>query len=189
MVMAIDQQSTGHDQPAHQAIPTDQSDCGITSTPGQDGDLTIDTGMDQQSSGHDQGATIPLAEAARQLGISVKTARRWIKAGRLPAVLADGAYGQEYRIPRTAITTTRQVVDVVKVERLNDPDALALAIVHALGQAQQPLLERIAGLEEEVRALRQDLAERIKLIEAPQEAKADDATLPQRAPWWRFWAR
>ena len=45
----------------------------------------------------DQGLTI--AQAAKALGVSPKTIRRYIKDGKISSVLAPGKYGEEYRIP------------------------------------------------------------------------------------------
>ncbi len=42
--------------------------------------------------------TVTIKEAAKISGISATTIRRYIKAGRLNAVLSRGRYGQEYRI-------------------------------------------------------------------------------------------
>jgi excisionase family DNA binding protein len=44
----------------------------------------------------DQGVTI--AQAAKTLGVSPKTIRRHIKDGKIPHVLVQGKFGEEYRI-------------------------------------------------------------------------------------------
>ena len=44
----------------------------------------------------DQGYTI--AQAAKTLGVSPKTIRRHIKDGKIPHVLVQGKFGEEYRI-------------------------------------------------------------------------------------------
>lgn len=54
--------------------------------------------------------TITLTEAATRLGISTKTARRWVKVGRLAATLEPGEHGPEYRVAVEALTAA-QVVD------------------------------------------------------------------------------
>lgn len=46
---------------------------------------------------------LSIAQAAECLGVSTKTVRRWIKAGKLPAELIPGLYGPEYRIPASAV--------------------------------------------------------------------------------------
>ena len=44
----------------------------------------------------EQGLTI--AQAARALGVSTRTVRRFIKSGKIQAVLTPGPFGEEYRI-------------------------------------------------------------------------------------------
>lgn len=157
------------------------------------------------SSDHSPGDThtLSLTDAAAQLGISVKTARRWIKSGKLPAELVDGPYGQEYRVLSSAITVTREVVDVVRVERANDPQALAMVIVQAVDQAierrERPLLDLLQQQSEAMAELHKDLtAVRLQLakIEGEQARAAaavqttgQDVDQATRAPRWQFWRR
>ncbi len=46
---------------------------------------------------------LSLQEAADLLGVHPRTLRRWIIAGRLPAVLIPGRFGGEYRIAEDAL--------------------------------------------------------------------------------------
>lgn len=46
---------------------------------------------------------LTIEEAAHRLGVSQRTVRRLIKAGKLPAELTPGLYGPEYRIPASAV--------------------------------------------------------------------------------------
>lgn len=98
---------------------------------------------------------VGIKEAAKQMGVSDKTIRRWIRDGKLPAELVEGPYGKEYAIPVTALKTAQVVVDVVKVERPTDPDKLALAVASAVAQAVQAetkaLRDQIAILEAQLR--------------------------------------
>ena len=92
---------------------------------------------------------ISLHEASRQLGISVRTARRWIKAGTLPATLRPGRYGLAYIVPIAAVTHLREE--------------------HGLGRSvAEPSLRDLAaaieGLRVEVQRLREDVA---RLRDAP----------------------
>ena len=106
-----------------------------------------------------QGLTI--AQAAKSLGVSTRTVRRFIKSGKVEAELVPGPFGQEYRIlklpakPRekkpidnmpypTPVQTPVQFIDMVR--ELQDKN---LALAAQLGAAT----ERIRSLEREVRLL------------------------------------
>ena len=113
-----------------------------------------------------QGLTI--SEAARKLGVSSRTVRRFIKSGKIDAELVPGPFGQEYRIlslPRdlrktkpidnTPGQTPSQVMDIIR--ELQEKN---LALAAQLGAAT----ERIRSLENEV-----------KLLVAAK----------RKQPWWR----
>ena len=102
-----------------------------------------------------QGLTI--SEAARSLGVSTRTVRRFIKSGKIQAELVLGVFGQEYRIlslPRefhkpkpvdnTLGQTHSQVMDIIR--ELQEKN---LALAAQLGVAT----ERIRNLESEVKLL------------------------------------
>ncbi len=106
-----------------------------------------------------QGLTI--AQAARSLGVSSRTVRRFIKSGKIHAELVPGPFGQEYRIlelplelrkPKpvddtpyqTPVQAPIQVMDIVR--ELQEKN---LALAAQLGAAT----ERIRNLENEVRLL------------------------------------
>ena len=114
--------------------------------------------------------TVPLAEAAAQLGVHEKTLRRWIRNQKIPAMLIPGPYGPEYRIPTSAITTANQVIDVVKVERPTDPQTLALAVARAMDEHQRSLLSTLAEQGAELSRVREELAlMRTELTDRTQE--------------------
>ena len=116
-----------------------------------------------------QGLTI--SEAAKSLGVSTRTVRRFIKSGKIHAEFVPGAFGQEYRIPtlprelhkskpvdNTPVQNPVQVMDIIR--ELQDKN---LALAAQLGAAT----ERIRNLEN-----------RVKLLTAA------------RQPWWkRLFAR
>jgi len=110
-----------------------------------------------------QGFTV--AEAARSLGVSTRTIRRFIKSGKIHAELMPGQFGAEYRISElppdvrgvkkpdnttvqgfvnTTVQTSSQFIDVVR--ELQDKN---LALAAQLGAAT----ERIRNLESQVRLL------------------------------------
>ena len=116
-----------------------------------------------------QGLTI--AQAAKSLGVSTRTIRRFIKSGKIEADLVPGPFGQEYRIlelPENLhkrkpvdnipypppVQTPVQVMDIIR--ELQEKN---LALAAQLGVAT----ERIRNLESEVRLL----------------------TTASQRPWWK----
>ena len=108
---------------------------------------------------------LTIAQAAKSLGVSTRTVRRFIKSGKIGAELVDGAFGQEYRIRKlpaklykkkpeekpvdnipypTPVQTPVQFIDLVR--ELQEKN---LALAAQLGAAT----ERIRGLERDVRLL------------------------------------
>ena len=111
-----------------------------------------------------QGVTI--AQAAKSLGVSTRTVRRFIKSGKMKADLVTGPFGQEYRITElpqqlrkekpvdnTPVQTPTQTMDIIR--ELQEKN---LALAAQLGVAT----ERIRHLENQV-----------KLLTAP------------KPPWWK----
>ena len=62
--------------------------------------------------------TLSVKEAAARLGVSTRTIRRRIKDGTLQASLADGVYGQEYRIVLPTMTEKRKPNTSLKIKLL-----------------------------------------------------------------------
>jgi len=110
-----------------------------------------------------QGLTI--AEAARSLGVSSRTVRRYVKSGKIHAESVLGPFGQEYRIlelpvefrkskpvdntpsqssGQTSGQTPVQVIDIIR--ELQEKN---LALAAQLGVAT----ERIRNLEKDMRLL------------------------------------
>ena len=101
--------------------------------------------------------SLTIAQAARSLGVSTRTVRRFIKSGKIHAELIPGPFGQEYRILKlppdlhkpkpvdnTPGQTPSQLMDIVRgLQEKN------LALAAQLGAAT----ERIRNLEGEVRLL------------------------------------
>jgi excisionase family DNA binding protein len=114
---------------------------------------------------------LTIAQAAKSLGVSSRTVRRFIKSGKLHADLVPGPFGEEYRIlelppelgkvkpvdntpGQTLVQTPVQVIDIVR--ELQEKN---LALAAQLGAAT----ERIRNLEKEVRLL----------------------TAGRQRPWWK----
>ena len=126
-----------------------------------------------------QGETLTVAEAAEKLGVNDKTIRRWVKAGRLAAELADGPYGKQYRIPVDSLRTAQQALAVVTVDRGADPRVLALAVVQALEPRDAAFKADLEAMRREIDGLRHLLDERLpKHVQAVQSP----GHTPQRPP-------
>jgi excisionase family DNA binding protein len=104
---------------------------------------------------------LTIAEAAKSLGVSSRTVRRFIKSGKIKAELAEGPFGPEYRIlelppalsksksvdktpAQTSIQTPIPVMEIIR-----DLQEKNLALAAQLGAAT----ERIRSLEHEVKLL------------------------------------
>lgn len=129
-----------------------------------------------------QGEGLTIAETASQLGVSQKTVRRWIKAGRLPATREEGPYGPQYRVSTHAVQTAQQIIDVVKVERPTDPQTLALAVSRAIEERQMALITEVvrirdgllgemAILQQQVSALNEELARTREQLERSEQKR------------------
>jgi excisionase family DNA binding protein len=102
-----------------------------------------------------QGLTI--AQAARVLGVSARTVRRHIKAGKLHAELVDGHFGEEYRIPELPpelhrpkpLDKTPGQAPVQAMDVIMELQEKNLALAARLGAAA----ERIRNLENQVKLL------------------------------------
>jgi len=104
---------------------------------------------------------VSIAEAAKSLGVSSRTVRRYVKSGKIQAKLVQGSFGQEYRImelpvefrkskpvdntpPQSSVQTPVQVIDIIR--ELQEKN---MALAAQLGAAS----ERIRTLEKDVRLL------------------------------------
>ena len=105
-----------------------------------------------------QGYSIP--EAARQLGVSAVTIRRYIRQGKLEADKVEGKFGSEYRIPALPSELLGQTED--------RPAEQPLSYTALLEEIQQ--LNRELGYWQ---GRCEELAGQLKLLTAP------------KLPWWK----
>lgn len=110
---------------------------------------------------------LTIHEAARRLGVSERTIRRYVKAGRLHAALVDSRYGPTIDIAPDAIAAEREAAHLV--------EAPAAALVSAMREA---LADRDRETAAALDALR---AEVVQL-----RAEIHDV---RRRRWWPPWAR
>jgi len=111
-----------------------------------------------------QGITI--TQAAKSLGVSSRTIRRYIKSGKIDAQLVSGPFGEEYRILALPPELYRyQPLD-------NTPSQTpvqAMDIVRELQERNLTLAAQLGAAAERIR----NLENQIKLLTAAKQ------------PWWR----
>lgn len=139
-----------------------------------------------------------LKEAARKLGISETTARRWIRTGRLQARVIDGPYGPQYDIDPEALEAARNFdkmpVTVMGSGGVLPQEALIKAVQAA---AKEAVSEELLELKNEVEGIKMQLVNRIekqmawqeerdrKLLEAIREIQRRQEEM--RQPFWKRW--
>ncbi len=101
------------------------------------------------------GDWLTLPEAAARLGISVSTARRWIRESKLQATKQPGPYGLEYRIPLSEVTTAQEVKEVVQVQH-------PVELAHVAAVLERHLTERDGALRSELQSLRTELLDALR---------------------------
>jgi hypothetical protein len=97
------------------------------------------------------------------LGVSTRTLRRWIHAGKLQAELRPGPYGQQYLVPLKQLGAVQLVRDVERVEREREAEAIPQLV-------EDHLRERDDAVRAEVALLREEMRRILDGIEASQEA-------------------
>ena len=150
---------------------------------------TVDTPLDTTP-------WLTLAEAARMLGISEKTARRRARAGQLEARQVPTQHGPTWqvRLPNGVPTVDRvdsggtqpdRTASMLELVRMVG-DLQAKAEAAAMWQARAELLaERLAAAESRILALTAPPSS----VEAPGAPESPDPTMESSAPWWRAWWR
>jgi len=116
-----------------------------------------------------QGLTI--AQAARSLGVSSRTVRRFIKSGKISAELVLGPFGEEYRISELPQNLHKQKpIDNMSTQTSVQGHSHLIDIIRELQEKNLALAaqfgvatERIRNLENEVRLL----------------------TTAKQQPWWK----
>ncbi len=129
-----------------------------------------------------------IAEAAKVFGVSTKTIRRHIKDGKIPYVLVQGKYGEEYRILGLSQEQLKAVksddaaaaeegIDSGKTEAAESAGAgdkasfaelnskMALDIITDLQKTNLQLAAQLGAAQERIR----ELESQIRLLNAPKE--------------------
>jgi excisionase family DNA binding protein len=150
-------------------------------------------------------AWLSVPEAARELGVTPSTARRWCAAGKLDARKVRGSKGDEYQVPAAAVRArlSQEEPAQPRNEAAQAPHA-SNARIHA-SQAAQPSCARCAGAHLAAKTAARRMGEahgQVNRLTAENEwlkAQVDRLThLLEHAarstqhaarPWWRFWNR
>ena len=122
-----------------------------------------------------------IAQAAEKLGVSTRTIRRYIKAGKLRADLVNGPFGEEYRI-RELPEDLKKLEPIDPWTALEKRDPLAGASSDALGVLRD-LQEKNLALAAQLGAA----TERIRQLEGQLKTKTITDGQPPKAPWWQKW--
>jgi excisionase family DNA binding protein len=128
-----------------------------------------------------------ISEAAQELGVSTRTIRRHIKAGKITAVKIQGQFGEEYRIFELPKDVEEQIEDTVQegAEQSQDNEKEKTKLIPADDAVSS--LKIILDLQEKNIALAAQLGaatERIKNLESQIQLLSP----PQEAPkkhWWQ----
>ena len=110
--------------------------------------------------------SLTVTQAARSMGVSTRTVRRYIKSGKLNAQFIQGNHGGEFRI--SAIPPELIKGKTMDKERGQTMDTLQ-GLLHELQQQNLQLAAQLGAASERIRALENQ----VKLLTAGKQ------------PWWR----
>ncbi|AKG54333.1 excisionase family DNA binding protein [Dehalogenimonas sp. WBC-2] len=120
-------------------------------------------------------------QAAEKLGVSTRTIRRYIKAGKIQAFLVNGPFGEEYRIEELPD-------DLRKLDGLDNHSQTALDNHDPLSAASGDMMAIFRELQEKNLALAAQLGaatERVRQMEGQLKLLTDGR--PPKTPWWQKW--
>ena len=107
-----------------------------------------------------------IVQAAKSLGVSSRTVRRYIKSGKIDARLVSGPFGEEYRI----LALPRELYRYQPLDNTpSQTPVQAMDIVRELQERNLTLAAQFGAATERIR----NLENQIKLLTAAKQ------------PWWR----
>ena len=117
------------------------------------------------------GQVLTIAQAAKSLGVSTRTVRRFIKSGKIDAELVPGPFGQEYRILKLpAELRKKKPVDNVPYQTPIQPPVQVMDIIRELQEKNLVLAAQLGAAAERIRNLEGE----VRLL-----------TGARRQPWWK----
>lgn len=141
---------------------------------------------------------LSIAQAARELGVSTRTIRRFIKAGKLKAELINGTFGPEYRIPEIPAELKKLPAGTEKEEESGEVRSGAPTAITTPAPAESPdhILLMLKDLQEKNMVLAAQLGaatERIRNLETQVKQIAAPVTVTAapsgettvRKSWWQ----
>ena len=120
-------------------------------------------------------------EAAEKLGVSTRTIRRYIKAGKIRAELVKGSFGDEYRILELPPQFDPNLVMDEEPEPQPPPASGAFSSLELIRELQAKNLALAAQLGAAAERIH-NLEGQLKLLAAPADAQASK---PAHLHWWR----
>ena len=112
---------------------------------------------------------LSLKEAAEALGISLTTARRWVRTGRLRATIREGPHGPEYMVTQEELERAKQENPAPVTVILPDPkDQQGVTVPREwLAQAMRQALEEALAntLAQMTKGMEDTLATLVKGVE------------------------
>jgi MerR family copper efflux transcriptional regulator len=115
---------------------------------------------------------LSIAQTARKLGISTRTVRRYIKAGKIKAELVSGQFGEEYRVlelPPELYQVGTEGENPTPGQCPGQSLGQAIDIIRELQDKNLTLAAQLGAATERIR----NLENQVKLLTAP------------RLPWWK----
>jgi len=144
------------------------------------------------------GEWLSLAAVASRLGVSPRTARRWIRHGKIHAELRRGAHGTEYQVPEgqleSAVAIKAAVGDQSSVEEyLNQHDGNVISLLENLLDRLSAAADSQTSLEERIRQEMREIHDQLAAgIQALRRAHVHENAAPPPPPpapsrgWWLF---
>lgn len=139
---------------------------------------------------------LSLAAVASRLGVSPRTAQRWIRDGKIHAELRRGARGTEYQVPEgqleSAVAIKAAVGEQSSVEEyLSQHDGNVISLLEDLRDRLSAAAESQTSLEERIRQEMREIHDQLAAgIQALRQAHVhESAAPPPPAPsrgWWPF---
>jgi excisionase family DNA binding protein len=124
-----------------------------------------------------------IQEVAEKFGVTTMTIRRWIKKGKFPgAMMANGIFGPEYRIPAADVYPDDVIIEkgIVEVAHTLTQEELSALLLNVLRERENGLETKQDTLELKV----VELSDRINVLVDKIE---DMQKKQENIPWWRRW--